>query len=229
MKRSPDHDAKSGSALSAAQVQTLLSHVRRSADRARRDGTTRAVVDEIIMLILLHAGLRAEELCALRIADTPAHHGRAELHIRDMSGTITRVVFIPPELVPAFQRFVQGHRRGAGPDEPLFLSERGTPFSYMSLYSKVRKIGQESGVAPLHPGLLRHTFLVRLYDRQQDLRFVRDQAGHARVKSTARHVRPRRAARRCDACGRPVAIGRGERIDSGQLLCPSCVKDLRSH
>jgi integrase/recombinase XerD len=227
MKKPARDNPKSASALSAAQVQRLLAYVRQRADRARRDGATRAVVDEIIMLILLRGGLRAQELCALRIADTPAHHGRPELHIHGRAGASTRVVFLPQELVAVFQRFVRRHRKGAKPNDPLLLSERGTPFSYMSLYSKVRNIGRESGIAPLHPALLRHTFLVRLYEEQPDLRFVQEQAGHAQVKSTARQVFPRRAAHVCDACGRPVPAGQGERIDSGHLLCPSCLKDIR--
>ena len=229
MTKKPVHyDVKRASGLSQVQVQRLLSHVQQRADQARRDGASRAVVDEIIMLTLCHAGLRAQELCALRIADTPAQHGRPELHIRGIPGTSARAVSIPQELVPVFQRFVQLYRKGAVPSNPLLLSERGTPFGYMSLYSKVRRIGQESGITPLHPALLRHTFLVRLYEREHDLRLVQEQAGHARVKSTARHIHSRRAVEACDACGKPMASGQGERIDSGQLLCSKCLKDLRA-
>jgi len=214
--------------LSRMQTEALLRHVQERADQARRQGTIRSVVDEIIVLILVHAGLRAEELCALRIADTPAHHGRPELHVRDAGGKSTRVVLIPQDLVPTFRRFVQLQRRDAQPSDPLLRSERGTPFSYMSLYSKVRRIGQEAGVPGLHPAALRHTFLVRLYEKEQDLRLVQEQAGLARVKSTAIHVRPRPATERCEACDKPVAVGQGERIDSGQLLCPNCLGDLRT-
>jgi integrase len=209
-------------------VQRLLSHIRQHGDKARRDGTTRPVVDEITILILLHAGLRPQELRALRIADTPAHHGKPELHVRGVSGKPPRVVLIPHEVVPTFQRFVQLYRKGAQPGDRLLLSERATPFSYMSLYSKVRRIGKESGITPLHPALLRQTFLVRLYEKEQDLRLVQEQAGHARIKNTARHVRPRQPVSTCDACGKPVAPGQGERIDSGQLLCQSCLSDLRN-
>ncbi len=228
MKSKPAHrKSERASTLSEPQVQRLLSHIRQGADRARRDGNTRAVVDELIVLSLLHAGLRAQELCALRIADTPAHGDKPQLHIRNCSGPSTRVVHIPQELVPTFQRFVQRYRKDAEPEDPLLLSERGTPFGYMSLYSKVRRIGREAGLAGLHPASLRHTFLVRLYEKEQDLRFVQEQAGHARIKSTALCVHPPRAIPRCDACGGPVPSGQGERIDSGQLLCPSCLKDLR--
>jgi integrase len=229
MAREPyNHDATEASDLSRVQIDTLLSYVQERANQGRCRGTTRTIVDEMIVLILLHAGLRAEELCGLRIADTPAHHGRTELHICGAAGKATRVVFIPEELVPTFRRFVQLYRKGAGPSDPLLLSERGTPFSYMSLYSKVRRIGQEAGVPGLHPATLRHVFLVRLYEKEQDLRLVQEQAGHVRVKSTASHVRPRSATERCEACGKPVAPGRGGRIDSGQLLCPNCLSDLRS-
>jgi hypothetical protein len=61
------------------------------------------------------------------------------------------------------------------------------------------------------------------------LRLVQQQAGHARVKSTARHLRPGRLRQRCEVCDTPIARAEGTRIDSGQLLCPSCLKDLRSH
>ncbi len=226
-KKRKQREAKSTSCLSEMQVQKLVAHVREHADAARRTGGSRAIVNEIIVLSLLHAGLRPEELCVLRIIDTPAHHGRPELHVQTGPARAQRVVSIPLEMVGTFQRFVRLHRSGAKPSEPLLLSERGTPFSYMSLYSKVRRIGQEAGVAPLYPAMLRHGFLVRLYGKEQDLRLVQQQAGHARLKSTARHVRPPVPRQRCDACNRPVPAGSGERIDSGQLLCPNCLHEMR--
>jgi len=180
------------------------------------------------VLTLLHAGLRARELCSLHIADTPAHHGKPELHVRNLRRNTSRIVSIPPELVPAFQRFVRLYRAGAQPADFLFLSERGSPFGYISLYSKVRRIGREAGIGRLHPAVLRHAFLVRLYEKEQDLRLVQEQAGHARLKSTASAVHPRPPIQRCDACDKPVAPGHGVRIDSGQVLCPSCLSDLRN-
>ena len=69
---SSEHGAMEATSLSRMQTEALLRHVQERADQARRQGTIRSVVDEIIVLILVHAGLRAEELCALRIADTPA-------------------------------------------------------------------------------------------------------------------------------------------------------------
>jgi site-specific recombinase XerD len=228
-KKCKQQKTESTARLSETQVQRLVAHVQEQASAARQSGGSRAIVDEIIMLALLHAGLRPQELCALRVADTPAHHGQPELRVQAGPAGAQRVVAVPQEMVATFQRFVRLHRSGAKPSERLLVSERGTPFSYMSLYSKVRRIGQEAGVAPLYPAMLRHAFVVRLYKKEQDLRLVQQQAGHTRIKSTARHIRPRRTRERCDACNRPVPPGRGERIDSGQFLCPNCLHELRHH
>jgi integrase/recombinase XerD len=216
------------SCLSQEQTQRLLAHVRERADQARRCGATRAIVDELIIVILLETGLRPPELRALRIADTPAQHGEPHLQVRRTSGVRARAITIPQETAEMLRRYVHLYRAGAPASEPLILSERGTPFGYISLYSKVRRIGQEAGLGKLSPAMLRHTFVVRLYESRQDLRLVQEQAGHARLKSTARQVRPRRPALRCDACNRAMAPDTGEKIDSGQLLCPRCLKELRN-
>jgi len=211
--------------LGSDELCTLLDYVRGKGDTARQGGGTRAIIDELIILLLIHAGLRAEELCVLRLADTPACHGKPQVRVHH--GTKSgRIVGIPAGLAQVIQRFVRLHRKDAKPDAPLLLSERGTRFSYMSLYSKVRRIGQEAGVGKLHPGMLRRTFLVRLYEKEQDLRLVQEQAGHASLKTTAFQVRPRR---RCEACNKRVASGNGRVIDSGQLLCRDCLRELRNH
>ncbi|MHC4540283.1 MAG: tyrosine-type recombinase/integrase [Planctomycetota bacterium] len=47
---------------------------------------------------------------------------------------------------------------------------------------RTEKLNQKSGVSKLHPHMLRHTYLTRLYNVEHDLRFVQDQAGHARKR-----------------------------------------------
>jgi integrase/recombinase XerD len=227
-KKGRQHVPQKTTCLSQEQVQHLLAHVRERADQARLAGATRAIVDELVILILLQTGLRPQELRSLRIADTPAHHGKPHLQVRNNSGVTDRMVTVSQEMDRMLQRYVHLYRANAQATDLLILSERGTPFGYISLYSKVRRIGQEAGLGRLSPAMLRHTFLVRLYEKEQDLRLVQEQAGHARLKSTARQVRPCRPAPRCDACNRTIAPGTGETIDSGQLLCPSCLRDLRT-
>ena len=65
------------------------------------------------------------------------------------------------------------------------VSERGKKIIYRSIYAKIKRIGEQAGVGKLHPHMLRHTYLTRLYNVEKDLRFVQDQAGHASPTTTA--------------------------------------------
>ncbi len=206
------------------ELSLLLTHITDRADRARRTGTTRPIVDELLVLLLVDAGLRPREVCALRMRDVLARHGRTGLRVRGARGGRMRTVEVPGRVDKALVRFARFHRVGARPSDPFLLSERGTPLSYMSLYSKIHRIGREAGIARLNPGALRFAFLRRLYRREQDLRYVQEQAGHAHLKTTAKYIR---ALTICESCGKPVAAGEEIHIDSGQFLCPDCTGDLR--
>jgi integrase len=262
--------------LSGDELDRLLSHVRQRADLARLRGASRQVVDELIVLLLTGAGLRAGELCNLSIGDLCTVEGRHVLRVRSVDAQRARYVDIPPELVASVQRFIKVYRKGAQSSEPLIASERGTRLTYMSLYSKVKRVGKEVGIARLHPRMLRRTYLVRLYEAERDLRLVQQQAGHATYKTTALYVTTDAHARKarsrahlgrraasppnqsapyptapgqearepsgvatpssstdsqaetmCEACGAAIAAGIGTMIDSGQILCPTCLRELR--
>jgi site-specific recombinase XerC len=257
---------KSRQYLSAAELGAALSHVRTRADLARQKGTTRAVVDELIVLLLARAGLRPQELCALRIGDLPGMHpapasldasrgggGETVLWIRDTSGGVARKVNISEDLAERLARFVRFYRNGAQAADSLLESERGGPLSYMSLYSKVRRIGREAGIGELSPVTLRRTYVHQLYEAEQGLRYVQEQAGYLTRRSAAQAVKtcrptgtaagggekqPEQVSREatgmdpeqtptCEACGAVIARGRGGRIESGQVLCDGCLRYFR--
>lgn len=239
--------------LSAAGLDVLLSHVKTRADSARKKGTTRAVVDELIILLLVKAGLRPNELCGLKIGDLSGTNGQMALGIRDTNVGVTRKINIAEDLALRLVRFVDLHRNRAQTTDPLLESERGTPLSYMSLYSRVRRIGRETGIAQLSPAALRQAYVQQLYEATGDLRYVQQQAGYASRRSMARYIKsngdpvsrnvdhvkkrdrtaiepraldPSRMTT-CEACGTIIPAGGGKRIESGQLLCEGCLKYFR--
>ncbi len=171
--------------LSKDQLEKLRRHVSDRAAAARERGSKRNVVNELIIELLVNTGLRASELCGLNIADLPVSHGKAGVWVRDGKGGIDRVVDINEALGKRIARYVKLYHKGAKPKSPLLLSESGKRLSYMSLYLRVRRIGENAGIGKLHPHILRHTYLTRLYNVEKDLRFVQDQAGHASPTTTA--------------------------------------------
>ncbi len=264
--------------LTNSQLQILLRYVKNSADEARLKGTTRAIVDELIIMLFVNSGLQAGELCNLRIVDLPVEHGENAIWVRDDKGKIVRTVQISSEMSEYLNKFVRMYRKAADPGKHLIINERGNPISYMSVYSKVKRIGKKAKISNLHPHMLRCTYLVRLFDNKKDLRFVQEQAGHANRKTTTLYAKMiidrekeietisnadystgkadvdsngsqvsgkcslnetisnretgyiggSSLILNCEACGKSIPEGDGTKIDSGQILCDDCLKELRS-
>ena len=182
--------------LSDAQLKKLRQYVKDMADLARQRGSKRAIVDELIVELLANTGLRASELCQLNTEDLPISHGKNSVWIRDGKGKVTRTVDIPESLVKRLERFLKLYRKNAKPDEPLLASTGGKRMIYRSVYEKIKKLGKKCGIGRLHPHVLRHTYLTRLYNVENDLRFVQDQAGHASPTTTAIYAKTNNLARR---------------------------------
>jgi integrase len=216
--------------LTEEESRHLLSYVKNQADSARKTGASRAVVDEIIINMLLIGGLRANELCSLQIKDLPVIHGENSIWIRNTDEQVIRKVSISAEFVELLARFVTLYRKKARNEDFLLQSERDNPFSYFSLYSKVKRIEANSKIGPLSPAILRHTYVIRLYNAEQDLRYVQDQAGYTSCRSMTKYVKTDKidtgfkAIQICQACSAKIAPGMGKRIESGQLLCPDCLR-----
>ncbi len=216
--------------LSDKNSKMLLSFVKDHADMARKRGTSRAVIDELIILLLLKAGLRTNELCGLRIEDLPVIHNEKTIWIRNKKGKVARKVEVPDEMIELLRRFVKLYRKRAKLKDTLLESERGSAFSYISLYSKIKRIGQASGIGTLSPAILRQTYVKKLYNTEQDLRYVQEQAGYASIRTIANSIKIKKAGKRskaiqiCEACGVSFKKGQGRRIESGQLICSRCRK-----
>jgi site-specific recombinase XerC len=182
--------------LSDTQLRKLRSYVKDKADLARMRGGSRGVIDELIVELLVNTGLRASELCDLNIGDLPVKHGKDCIWVRDGKGKVSRSVDISEKLRQRLNRFVKLYRKGARSNSALLVSERGDRIIYRSIYSKVKRLGEQAGIGKLHPHMLRHTYLTRLYNVEKDLRFVQDQAGHASPTTTAIYAKTNSKARK---------------------------------
>jgi integrase/recombinase XerD len=225
--------------LSEKELNKLLGHVRECATTARLHGTSRAIIDELIVDLLVEAGLKPQELCDLCLIDTPVHQTANAISVRSERGHRTRDIPISQALVERLKRFSKLYRKGAKAKDPLILSERGNTLGYFSIYSKIRRIGKEAGIKNLQPNALRKTYIANLFAKEQDLRLVQQQAGHSSPKTTALYVqqasseakaKPKSKSpsrKKCEACGKRVSINRIAQIDSGQVLCANCLTELR--
>lgn len=224
--------------ISQLQLKNLLEKITEKSLNAKKKGRSRDVKNELIIKLLLETGIRASELCSLKIKDTPVGHGKNVISITS-DKIETRHLNISDELSRSLCRHVKLHRKKEKLNAPLFINERGNPFSYMSLYSKVKMIGQSTGIPGLCPKMFRHTYIVNLYNKEMDLRLVQQLAGHVDIQTTASYIKPdkqtcktdakskKTKTVKCDSCEKIILKSKCTKIDSGQMICKGCLKYFR--
>ena len=165
--------------LSRAQVEKLIYHPDRTTPLGLRDAA---------MLELLYAsGLRASELCGLKLGDFNIFLGVVRVFGK---GSKERVIPVGRPAAMAIREYVQDVRPGLV-REPLrardliFLSFSGRPLERVALWQIVVKHARLSGLLKeVSPHTLRHCFATHLLGGGADLRVVQELLGHSDVATT---------------------------------------------
>ena len=131
--------------FTAAEIEQLYSYLL-SHSKSRR-----GKVNLFIIEMLLNAGLRATELCELRVEQTPVVLEENAIWVKGKGGK-TRWITIVPEMSEKIRTFVREVRPGLLPTrarrsdytKPLLITEYGGPFNRRSLYKRVRALGQRA-------------------------------------------------------------------------------------
>ncbi|MGA2093107.1 MAG: site-specific integrase [Sedimentisphaerales bacterium] len=197
--------------LTIEQVNTLRQSVCIEAERARQNGSRRGLVNWMLIELMLETGLRAEEVCCLKLEDMPTYHGKDVVRVRHGKGDVLRTVNVKQSMKDKIAEYVRLCRKGAKPGSPMFVTEAGqrllrwrvgrkgkvvtlkertARLSYHELYMRIRHIGKRAGIDNLYPHKLRHTFATFLYNTEKDVLFVQRQMGHSRPEITSRYSQP---------------------------------------
>ncbi|MCJ7739502.1 MAG: tyrosine-type recombinase/integrase [Anaerolineae bacterium] len=176
-------------AFSKEEVEALLKACKftREADTADRR-TYRmyrrtARRDQAIILTLLDTGLRASELCSLRIGDVDQKSGR--VHIRHGVGGGAkfkkgRVVFLGKVARRALWRYLA--ERDDDDEAPLFTSVSERSLTPNALRILIGRLGDKSGVQKSHPHRFRHTFAITYLRAGGDLFTLQALLGHSSLE-----------------------------------------------
>jgi integrase/recombinase XerD len=141
--------------------------------------------DVAILELLYASGLRATELCELKLRDVNFQVGCVRVLGKGMK---ERIVPLGRAAAEALQRYVAECRtklsKGA-PTELLFLSRTGKPLERIGLWMLVEKYGRKSGLLKsISPHTLRHCFATHLISGGADLRVVQELLGHSDIATT---------------------------------------------
>ena len=189
----PDHTRTVG--LDRDQARALLA----AADTDTAPSRLRA---SAAIRLLLHQGLRVDEVALADVADLGHDRGHRVLTVRRKGGHRVAVV-LPAATTAALDTYLASRvatAQGGTPHTaagPLLATATGGRLDQAALWRLVRRLARAAGIehwAALSPHSLRHTAITLALDAGASLRDVQDFAGHRDPRTTRRYDRSRHSS-----------------------------------
>ncbi len=162
--------------LSRAQVNQLIS--------APNPKSTMFWRDVAILELLYASGLRASELCDLKVRDVNLQVGCVRALGKGMKERIVPVGRAASEAIEHYLGQCRPNLDRQASDR-LFLSRTGKPLERIALWMLIEKYGRRSGLLKhISPHVLRHCFATHMLGGGADLRVVQELLGHSDISTT---------------------------------------------
>ncbi len=163
--------------LDGSDVERLLEAPDRVDPRGARDAA--------MFEVLYATGLRASELCGLRLGDLRLDAGYLSCVGK---GSKERVVPLGAEANAALSAYLASGRETllAGKrSDAVFIGRGGAPLTRQWFWKLIKAYGRRAGIrASLSPHVVRHSFATHLLENGADLRVVQMLLGHADISTT---------------------------------------------
>jgi site-specific recombinase XerD len=150
----------------------------------------------LIVDVLLNTGIRARELCNLRLCHTPLVLGVNVIAVYRGKNDKDRDVPISSRLAEAIAEYIREIRSKTLPRHVrkkdmtawLFYSQWRRKFTPNGLYRKVRRAGEKAGILKrCRPHVLRHTYGTNAVSRM-DIHSLKEVMGHSDIRTTERYL-----------------------------------------
>jgi integrase/recombinase XerC len=179
-------------ALRPEERDRLRDHLDGQLALAVAKGRWRARRDAIVGLVLLDAGLRVSEACALLRSDIRVEGGERRVVIRRGKGGKRREVRLSEPLRAVLRDYLDATQ--GEPEAPAFpgTMKGGEAMSRVTAWRRWKKelaaVGLDAPGRGCHAA--RHGLGLVLYKKTKDLRLVAAQLGHSDLRSTAIYTEP---------------------------------------
>jgi integrase/recombinase XerD len=145
------------------------------------------VRNRAILEVMYGAGLRVSELTELSLEQLFFEIG----FIRVIGkGNKERLIPIGEPAIEASKNYIQNVRphfikKRDTTDGKVFLNQRGTPISRMSIWNIIQEAANLAGITKkVYPHILRHSFATHLIEGGADLRAIQEMLGHVSIMTT---------------------------------------------
>lgn len=139
---------------------------------------------KVILVTLYSTGLRAGELCRLRLRDIDGD--RHQIKVVKGKGSKDRYVDVPEVLIDYLRSYYKRYK----PREYLFNGrKKGEPMSVSSLRWPIRESKRRLGmIKKVSPHTFRHCYATHHLESGTDLVYLQKNMGHKHLKTTARYI-----------------------------------------
>ena len=148
--------------------------------------------DRAIILTLLDTGLRASELCSLKVGDVDMKSGRVEVKhgiTGGAKGGKGRSVYLGKSTRRVVWRYLVDRDDGDQADAPLFLGKFGRPLNKDALRLLLGRLGSKAQVTKCHPHRFRHTFAITYLRSGGDVFTLQALLGHGSLDMVQHYAR----------------------------------------
>ena len=147
--------------------------------------------DEAMLLVLLDTGLRATELCSLRIGSVDQKTGTITVK-HGMAGGAKggkgRIVHLGKGARRSLWRYLAEREDDNDLEAPLFLGLYGRPLNKDALRQLVARLGKKAGVKGAYPHRFRHTFAITYLRSGGDVFTLQSLLGHSSLDMVRRYA-----------------------------------------
>ncbi len=155
--------------------------------------------NNMIVKFLYETGMRAGELCKLKVGDLDLNNISKENKIITVigKGNFERKVIIPSWLLQEYKVFLNRFNSSSYSGDYLFLSRRTNsnitrPVNEYTIWFVIKEKAKKAGIIKqgkaIHPHKLRSTFITELHKQGEDLLKIQALAGHMSPTTTKEYV-----------------------------------------
>jgi site-specific recombinase XerD len=158
-----------------------------------RAARKRSVRDWAMILLAYRHGLRASEVCGLKLADLDLKTG--SISIRRLKGSLHTVQPLyqhrgQPLLDEAAAVRAWLRKRVEDGSDYLFTSQKGGKLSRIQFFRNFQRVAEGAGLAieKRHPHVLKHSLASHLVAGNANLALIRQALGHRSINSTMAYI-----------------------------------------
>jgi len=145
-----------------------------------------ALRNKALILLLLDTGMRASELCKLRVTDADLKNRRVKVMGK---GSKERILRFSANTATAIWRYLTTREESTkAPGRPLFVTTGNRRLTRDHLYHTMQIVGERAGIAGANVHRFRHTYAIQYLRNGGNPYSLQMSLGHSTMEMTKRYL-----------------------------------------